>query len=117
MGDGLRIFVGGAGVYLGCEPRVLSFGQYGCYHRRRCFFAFFVVRGNWENICILLASAVFQFIEKNGWEAFRAEEERALKYMLSDTEYAQGHVIACGGGIVETGRLAWSGRLSVGSGF
>ncbi|KAI9483923.1 MAG: EPSP synthase-domain-containing protein [Benjaminiella poitrasii] len=50
-----------------------------------------------------LKTTVFDFINTWGWSQFRVKETEALKQLLSkDSEYGQGYVIACGGGIIET---------------
>ncbi|OBZ84417.1 Pentafunctional AROM polypeptide [Choanephora cucurbitarum] len=48
-------------------------------------------------------STVFDFINTWGWEQFRIKETEVLKQLLaSDSKYARGYVISCGGGVVET---------------
>jgi shikimate kinase len=51
-------------------------------------------------------------VEKHGWEAFRAEEEAAIRTLLQDTTYSADHVIACGGGVIETGVGNFCSRFS-----
>ncbi|KAI0748881.1 aromatic amino acid family biosynthesis-like protein [Fomes fomentarius] len=46
------------------------------------------------------AIGVREFVQKNGWSAFRAAETEVLQDLLAQN--AQGHVISLGGGIVET---------------
>ena len=43
---------------------------------------------------------VRQFVQQNGWPAFREEETAILQELLA--QHGQGHVISLGGGIVET---------------
>ena len=43
---------------------------------------------------------VREFVQQNGWPAFRAEETAILQELLA--QCSQGHVISLGGGIVET---------------
>ncbi|KAI0954260.1 hypothetical protein AcV7_007538 [Taiwanofungus camphoratus] len=45
-------------------------------------------------------TGVRQFVQKNGWPAFRAAETEILQELL--VQYSTGHVISLGGGIVET---------------
>ncbi|RIA91003.1 Shikimate dehydrogenase [Glomus cerebriforme] len=47
----------------------------------------------------LLSTTISKFIEEEGWDAFRAKEFEILKSVLST--HSSGHIIACGGGIVE----------------
>ncbi|KAI0749061.1 hypothetical protein C8Q74DRAFT_1394730 [Fomes fomentarius] len=46
------------------------------------------------------AIGVREFVQKNGWPAFRTAETKVLQELLAQN--AQGHVISLGGGIVET---------------
>lgn len=46
-----------------------------------------------------------KFVNKNGWEQFRSEEVKAIDELLKDPVYSIDHVIACGGGIIETGMV------------
>ncbi|CAI2167751.1 3888_t:CDS:2 [Funneliformis geosporum] len=47
-----------------------------------------------------LSTTIAEFIEKEGWEAFRAKETEIFKSLLNT--HSSGYIIACGGGIVET---------------
>ncbi|KAI7903655.1 EPSP synthase-domain-containing protein [Cokeromyces recurvatus] len=52
---------------------------------------------------VVLNTTVYDFISTWGWSQFRVKETEVLKELLAkDSEYCQGYVIACGGGIVET---------------
>lgn len=42
------------------------------------------------------------FIAQHGWDAFRAEETAVLEKLLHD--HAEGHVLALGGGVIESAR-------------
>ncbi|KAJ8457410.1 hypothetical protein ONZ45_g18323 [Pleurotus djamor] len=43
-----------------------------------------------------------EFVQKNGWPAFREAESAILKELLTDSEKATKHVISLGGGVVES---------------
>ncbi|KAG0222912.1 3-dehydroquinate dehydratase (3-dehydroquinase) [Actinomortierella wolfii] len=47
-----------------------------------------------------LKTTIPEFIKEHGWAAFREQESKMLSELL--TKYPKGHVISCGGGIVET---------------
>ncbi|CAG8543766.1 7219_t:CDS:2, partial [Ambispora gerdemannii] len=44
--------------------------------------------------------ALTEFVEKEGWEAFRAKETELLSSLLENNGF--GYIISCGGGIIET---------------
>ncbi|KAF9162037.1 3-dehydroquinate dehydratase (3-dehydroquinase) [Actinomortierella ambigua] len=47
-----------------------------------------------------LRTTIPEFIKEHGWGAFREQEAKMLAELVA--KYPQGHVISCGGGIVET---------------
>lgn len=50
-----------------------------------------------------LQTTIVEFINTWGWEQFRVKETECLKQLLAqDSVYGRDHVIACGGGIIET---------------
>ncbi|KAF8937527.1 EPSP synthase-domain-containing protein [Dissophora ornata] len=94
----------GAGCCAKSDATVVVIGMRGAGKTSMGRFAAKVLRRPFEDVDQYfektLATTIPDYIEEHGWAAFREQEAKMLTQLLE--KFPSGHVISCGGGIVET---------------